>query len=81
MPITPHITQYTPLDVVELEINNPIEVIQDHFGNSPLAFVWPGGNFTAQAAADGLWMPAMRLVLLSYSRGPLMYNWIPLGRS
>ena len=73
-----YITQYTPLDVVEQEINKPMEVIQAHFGNFPLAFVWPGGNFTAQAAQMAL-DTGYEIGFTAYSRGPLMYNWIPLG--
>lgn len=73
-----YITEYTPLDVVEQEIYTPLEVIQEHFGTLPLAFIWPGGNFTEQAAQMAL-DAGYKIGFTAYSRGPLMYNWIPLG--
>ena len=73
-----YIQDYTPLDVVEQEIYHPMEVIQDHFGTSSLAFIWPGGNFTAEAVQMAS-KAGYEIGFTVYSRGPLMYNWIPLG--
>jgi hypothetical protein len=41
-----YIQDYTPLEEIEEEIYQPIEVIQDHFGTTPEAIIWPGGNFS-----------------------------------
>ena len=73
-----YLQSYTPMDVMEEEIYHPIEVLQDRFGASSLAYIWPGGNFTDQAvqmASDA----GYQIGFTVYSRGPLMYNWIPLG--
>ncbi|MDY6873189.1 MAG: polysaccharide deacetylase family protein [Chloroflexota bacterium] len=73
-----YIQSYTPQDVVEEEIYRPIEVIESHFSAAPKALIWPGGNFTQESvimAADA----GFELGFTVYSRGPIMYNWIPLG--
>jgi peptidoglycan/xylan/chitin deacetylase (PgdA/CDA1 family) len=73
-----YIVDTTPLEVVDQEIYGPIQVIEDHFGYRPIAFIWPGGNFTAQAvkiARDA----GYKLGFTVESRGPLLFNWIPLG--
>jgi peptidoglycan/xylan/chitin deacetylase (PgdA/CDA1 family) len=73
-----YIQSYTSLDVIEEEIYQPIEEIQTRFGNTPQAFIWPGGNFTAegvQVAREA----GYQIGFTVYSRGPLMYNRIPLG--
>ncbi len=73
-----YFTEFTPEDIVHEEIFAPIEVIQEHTGLRPVAFIWPGGNFTKDAvltarAAD------YKIGFTVFARGPLMYNWIPLG--
>lgn len=68
----------TPEDVIREEIEFPIPLIEQHFGKKPVAFVWPGGNYTllsVQIAREA----GYRLGFTIQSRGPLMYNWIPLG--
>lgn len=73
-----YIEDYFPREDVELEIYKPIEVIQDHFGTTPSAIVWPGGNFTTlslQLAREA----GFKLGFTAFSRGPIMFNWIPQG--
>ncbi len=73
-----YIVPETPLDQVQNEIWNSTSVLEEHFGSRPIAFIWPGGNFTAesvQVAREG----GYELGFTAYSRGPLMFNWIPLG--
>ncbi len=75
-----YITEFTPGDVIEQEIKAPIHLIQEHLGSRPLAFIWPGGNFTSRAvnlAVDS----GYQVGFTAYSRGPLMFNWIPLGEA
>lgn len=69
---------YTPLEEVEEEIFKPIDVIQSHFGTTPVSIVWPGGNFT-EPAIQLARKAGLKLGFTVYSRGPLMFNWIPLG--
>jgi len=73
-----YIQDYTAAEVIEEEIYKPIDEIETRFGNTPQAFIWPGGNFTADAVqvareAD------YAIGFTVFSRGPLMYNRIPLG--
>jgi len=73
-----YIQDYTPIEEVEEEIYKPIEIIEEHFGTTPQALIWPGGNFTDEAvimARDA----GFELGFTVFSRGPLMFNWIPQG--
>jgi hypothetical protein len=73
-----YIVPETPLDKIQNEIWNSTQVLEDHFGVRPIAFIWPGGNFTplsVQVARQG----GYELGFSAYSRGPVMFNWIPLG--
>jgi peptidoglycan/xylan/chitin deacetylase (PgdA/CDA1 family) len=45
-----YIVEQTPEDEIRQEIAGPIPILEQHFGTRPLAFVWPGGNFTARSA-------------------------------
>lgn len=73
-----YIQGYTPLEEIEEEIFKPIQVIQEHFNTIPEAIIWPGGNFT-QTAVNLAREAGFELGFTVYSRGPLMFNWIPLG--
>jgi peptidoglycan/xylan/chitin deacetylase (PgdA/CDA1 family) len=73
-----YIVPETPLDKIQNEIWDSTQVLMDHFGKRPIAFIWPGGNFTplsVQVARQG----GYELGFSAYSRGPLLFNWIPLG--
>ena len=73
-----YIVPETPLDKIQNEIWNSTQVLEDHFGVRPIAFIWPGGNFTplsVQVARQG----GYELGFSAYSRGPVMFNWVPLG--
>lgn len=69
----------TPPDVIHQEVYGPIPVIQKEFGVRPIAFIWPGGNFTAPSL-QAVHEAGYRIAFTSYSRGPLMFNWIPQGK-
>jgi peptidoglycan/xylan/chitin deacetylase (PgdA/CDA1 family) len=63
---------------VREEITASIPILENHFGKRPIALIWPGGNFTSlavQVAREA----GFRLGFSSSSRGPVMFNWIPLG--
>lgn len=63
---------------IEAEIWDSTPVLEKKFGVRPLAFIWPGGNFT-QTAVQIARQGEYRLGFTAYSRGPLMFNWTPLG--
>lgn len=73
-----YLQDYTSADVMEEEIYKPLEVIEDHFGTLAQALIWPGGNFTVDAVQMAR-EAGLEIGFTVYSRGPLMYNWIPLG--
>lgn len=73
-----YILPETPLEQIQSEIWESTPVLEEHFGVRPTAFIWPGGNFTplsVQVAREG----GYELGFTAYSRGPLLFNWIPLG--
>ena len=73
-----YIQDYTTLEEVEEEIYKPIDVIETHFGTTPRALIWPGGNFT-ESALDIAKVAGFKVGFTVFSRGPLMFNWIPQG--
>ena len=73
-----YIVPETPVEQIQSEIWNSTQVLEEHFGKRPIAFIWPGGNFTSlseQIARQG----GYELGFSAYSRGPLLFNWVPLG--
>lgn len=73
-----YFTEFTSEEIIRQELYDPIPVIEERFGTRPYAFVWPGGNFTPRTV-DEARKAGYRVGLTAYSRGPLMFNWIPLG--
>jgi hypothetical protein len=63
---------------LEGEIYKPIPILEQHFGHRPVAIIWPGSGFTPHAAAVAR-RAGYELGFTSYARGPVMYDWIPLG--
>jgi peptidoglycan/xylan/chitin deacetylase (PgdA/CDA1 family) len=64
--------------VIRSEIYNPIPVLEEHFGYRPTAFIWPGGDFNELAVKIAR-EAGYRVGFTAYSRGPLLFNWVPLG--
>ena len=75
-----YIVAGTPEDEIRQEVAGPIPILEKHFGARPLAFVWPGGNFTARSVEIAR-EEGYRLGFTAYSRGPLLFNWIPQGEA
>jgi peptidoglycan/xylan/chitin deacetylase (PgdA/CDA1 family) len=73
-----YITDQTPEEQVRQEIFDPIRILEQHFGQRPTAFIWPGGNFTTQSVQLAR-QAGYQLGFTAFSRGPLMFNWIPQG--
>jgi hypothetical protein len=68
----------TPRQIILQEIYRPMPLLKIHFGVWPTAFVWPGGDFTPQAVQVAR-QAGYHLGFTAYARGPLMFNWVPLG--
>lgn len=60
------------------ELQGSREAILETFGKAPIAYIWPGGNFSARAVQVAREV-GYQLGFTVNPRGPLMYNWIPLG--
>ncbi len=59
------------------ELQGSITGIQEHYGNTPLAIIWPGGGFGLRPIATARKL-GYRLGFTTNPRGPVMYNWIPI---
>jgi len=73
-----YVQDYVDAAQIEEELVKPIEVIQARFGTTPLAHVWPGGNFNALSIALA-GEAGYKIGFTAYSRGPILFNWVPLG--
>ena len=60
------------------EISGAIPILEEHFGYRPTAYVWPGGNFNRRSVEIAR-EAGFRLGFTAFSRGPLLFDWIPLG--
>jgi hypothetical protein len=63
---------------LDLEIVKPISILKEKVGEAPTAFVWPGGGFSLRAVA-AVRKAGYRAGFTSFARGPVMYDWVPLG--
>jgi peptidoglycan/xylan/chitin deacetylase (PgdA/CDA1 family) len=73
-----YIVDETPEDEIREELFDPIEILKDHFGSRPSAFIWPGGNFTS-LSIELAHEAKYDIGFTANPHGPLMYNWIPQG--
>ena len=60
------------------ELYGSITAMQQHFNKTPIAYIWPGGGFTAHAV-DIARQAGYQLGFTDLPRGPLMFNWVPLA--
>ncbi len=73
-----YIYPYTPKEQVVTEIFDAIPVLFEHFGYRPVSFIWPGGDFTPFAVKTAR-LAGYQLGFTIFSRGPIMFDWVPLG--
>ncbi len=62
------------------ELQGSIDRFLEHFGERPIAIIWPGGGF-AERPVEVARELGYRLGFTVNPRGPLMYNWVPLADS
>ena len=65
-------------EFIKTEFEKSIADLQANFNKSPIAIIWPGGNFGSrpvQLAREY----GFRLGFTINPRGPIMYNWVPLA--
>jgi len=65
-------------DEVRTEIGGSIPILEDHFDQTPVAYVWPGGIYTHTGIRIAREV-GFELGFTVHSRGPLAFNWIPQG--
>ena len=61
---------------IQNELAGSMQAITETFGKPPIAYIWPGGNFSKRAVNVALSL-GYQLGFTVNPRGPLMYNWIP----
>lgn len=72
-----YIVKGTPKKTIREEIYGPIPYFEEHFGYRPIAYIWPGGNYTAYAVRTAR-EAGYRIGFTIYPNGPIMFNWAPL---
>jgi len=58
------------------EMGGAITSLQKYMNKTPIAYIWPGGGFSARAAEIGTQL-GYKLGFTVNPRGPVMYNWVP----
>jgi hypothetical protein len=64
--------------VITRELEGSIDAFAERFGKTPIAFIWPGGGFGQRPVLAARQL-GYQLGFTSNSRGPVMYNWVPLA--
>lgn len=70
------ITDSSTDDFVNSEMSGAIASLQKYMNKTPIAYIWPGGGFSARAVQIGTQL-GYKLGFTVNPRGPVMYNWIP----
>jgi hypothetical protein len=60
------------------ELQGSITNLQTYFNKTPIAIIWPGGGFGVRPVQTARQL-GYRVGFTVNPRGPIMYNWIPLG--
>lgn len=67
-----------PNEFIRRELEGSMQTITAVFGKPPIAYIWPGGNWSAKGIEVAR-ETGFQLGFTVNPRGPLMYNWIPQG--
>ncbi len=73
-----NITSYSTDEFIYGELQGSIDNIQKYFGKTPIAYIWPGGGFTPRGVQVAREV-GYRVGFTVNSRGPIMFNWVPLA--
>jgi hypothetical protein len=60
------------------ELQGSIDAFKEHFNKVPIAIIWPGGGFSARSVQLARQL-GYQLGFTVNARGPLMFDWVPLG--
>jgi hypothetical protein len=64
--------------VISRELKGSMDAFAEHYAKNPLAIIWPGGGFGARPVEAARQL-GYQLGFTANSRGPVMYNWVPLA--
>ncbi|MBI5950990.1 MAG: hypothetical protein HY865_04990 [Chloroflexi bacterium] len=64
--------------VISRELKGSMDAFAEHYAKNPLAIIWPGGGF-GMRPVEAARQLGYQLGFTSNSRGPVMYNWVPLA--
>jgi len=70
------VTNSSTDEFIIAEMQGSITNLQTYFKKTPIAYIWPGGGFSARAVEIGIQL-GYKLGFTVNPRGPVMYNWIP----
>ncbi len=73
-----YMTDDTSKAVITRELQGSMDAFAEHFAKTPIAFIWPGGGFGLRPVQAARQL-GYQLGFTSNSRGPVMYNWVPLA--
>ncbi len=59
------------------ELKGSKDAIEEHFGKTPRAIIWPGGGFGYRPIEIAKEY-GYKVGFTTHPRGPVMYNWVPL---
>jgi hypothetical protein len=65
-------------DYIMTELQGSVDFLQAHYQKTPIAFIWPGGNFTQRSVQLARHV-GYKVGFTVNPRGPIMFNWIPLA--
>ena len=66
----------TAEEFIHKELDGSMKAIKETFGKAPIAYIWPGGNFSMRGVEVARTL-GYQLGFTINPRGPVMYNWIP----
>ena len=64
--------------VITRELEGSLNAFANRYGKIPYAIIWPGGGFGLRPVEAARQL-GYQLGFTSNSRGPVMYNWVPLA--
>ncbi|MFN8412842.1 MAG: hypothetical protein U0Z26_10675 [Anaerolineales bacterium] len=73
-----YLTDTSSKTIIVRELQGSTTAFVEKFEKNPIAFIWPGGGF-GQRPVEAARQLKYQLGFTSNSRGPVMYNWVPLA--
>ncbi len=64
--------------IITRELDGSLSAFAERFAKTPYAFIWPNGGFGVRPIQAARQL-GYQLGFTSNSRGPVMYNWVPLA--